>query len=274
VHQTTLPPSARPLTPQGRGQLLDQAQATPTLGLGVVRDQAQQPRAGVVDGDVEDVPAQLQPQPQRGPGVHDRVGDQLVGQQLGPVDDMLAGQGEPPVLEHVADVQPGRGRSGRRRGQGKLVPQVGRPGGDLVQRLLEGVVQRQELGHGRAAQHLGDGRPGAAEQEAGRRPVAGGMVGHGREHRRANGVDGVHAAQVADDPVGPLGQVLEQHPLDPWGREQVDLAGDADHGAPVARGMVELHSDLPAFSLRPRPSPTVLPPAKAVPGSRPGRSGP
>ena len=62
-----------------------------------MRDQAQQPRAAIVDGDVEEVAAQLQPQPQPSPGAHDRVGDQLVSEQLSPVEDVLVGQGEPPV---------------------------------------------------------------------------------------------------------------------------------------------------------------------------------
>jgi hypothetical protein len=84
------------------------------------------------------------------------------------------------------------------------------------------------------------------------------MVGHGREHGRAHRVDGVHGGQVADDPIGPLGEVLQQRPLDPRGREQVDRAGEGDHDAPVAHGMVELHSDLPAYPFAVVEATTVL----------------
>jgi hypothetical protein len=72
------------------------------------------------------------------------------------------------------------------------------------------------------------------------------MVDDGREHRGADRVDRVDAAQVTDDPVRPLGQVLEQYPLNLRGGEQVDRPGEGDHHAAIAHGMVDLHRDLPA----------------------------
>src|SRR4029453_829070 len=140
--------------------------------------------------------------------------------------------------------------------------------------LRERAAKRGKGRRHQPLQHLGHARPGVAEQEAGRRPVAGRMVGHGREHRRADRVDEVHAVQVADDPVGPLGQVLQQHPLDLGCREQVDLTVEGDHDAPVADGMVKLHSGLPALPFAAAWTLTVLLPAARFPRSGdPTRSG-
>jgi hypothetical protein len=248
VHQTTFAPVAGRVHPPGGGQLLDQPQPAAALGPGVKGDQAQQPRAVVPHADVEQVAAQLQPHPQWSPGVDDGVGDELVGEQFGPVDDVRAAQGELPVLEDVTHVQPGGRRRGRGRLQVELVPQVGRPGQDVVKGVLDGVVQRQEVGHAVPPQHLRHGRAGGAQQQGGLRPDGGRVVGDGGEQPGAPRVDGLNPGQVADDPVRPLGQVLEQLLLDPRGCEQVDRPGEADHHAPVAHGVVDLHTGLPGHA--------------------------
>lgn len=103
----------------------------------------------------------------------------------------------------------------------------------LVQGVLDGGVQRQEVRDPQTVQDLGHGRLGAAQQEAGLWPVAGGLVGHGREDGGADWVQGVHAAEVADNPEWLRREVLEQNAADLGSGEQVDLAAEGDYQAAV-----------------------------------------
>ena len=67
-----------------------------------------------------------------------------------------------------------------------------------VQGILEAGVQRQEVRHREQAEGLGDSWLGPAEQEAGGRPAAGGVVGHGGEDGGADRIKLLDAGQVAD----------------------------------------------------------------------------
>ena len=228
--------------PPGAGELLDQPQPTSTLGLRVGDgDQAQQPRAAVTHRQVQQVPAQLHPQPQLGAGMDHGVGDQLAGHQHGPIHQGGVGEGELPVAQHLPDKRAGGGRRGPDGGQHQLIAQGRWSGHGRVQGILEAGVQLQEVRHREQAEDLGHGRLGATQQEAGAWPAAGGVVGHGGEDGRAHRVQGVDLGQVADHREGLLAEVFQEGPLDLGDAGQVDAAGKGDHLAAVPGGVLDLH---------------------------------
>jgi hypothetical protein len=191
---------------------------------------------------MEAVAAQLHPQPDLGPGVHDGVGHQLVGDQHRALGHVLAGQGQLPVLAQLADEPPGGCRCRRGRRQARLVTQVGRPGQGLLQGLLDVGVQPQEARHLHPVEHLGDLRARAAQQEAGRRPAARRVAGDRREHRGADRVHPLHAGELADHREGLLAELLEQHVPDARDGEEVDPAAERHDDAAVSGGTLDLHA--------------------------------
>ena len=104
-----------------RGDPVDQSQAAATLALWIIAAQAWQTPVQVVDRDVQQLPAQLQPQPQVRPGVDHRVGDQLAGQQLRLVAQLPVGWRQPPRAQGLADEPSSDGRRDRGRRQPQLL---------------------------------------------------------------------------------------------------------------------------------------------------------
>jgi hypothetical protein len=97
---------------------LHQPQAAATLAIWVIAEQAWQSPVLVAHRDVQQLPAQLQPEQHVRPGVDHRVGDQLVGQQLCLVDQLAFSRGQPPGPQGLADKPSSGGR--RRRGWRQL----------------------------------------------------------------------------------------------------------------------------------------------------------
>lgn len=100
-------------------------------------------------------------------GMDHGVGDQLTGQQDGPVDQGAVGEGPAPSSGRPAGQRrgPQPGRSGR--GQQQLVTQVGWPGEHGIHGFLDAGVQLQEVGSPEAVQDLGDWGVGATQRKAG-----------------------------------------------------------------------------------------------------------
>ena len=128
-----------------RGDPLDQPQAAATLGLWVIGEQAWQTRVQIAHRDMQQLPAQFQPQPHIRLGMDHRVGDQFVGQELRLFAQLPVGWAQSPGLQGFADKPSSGGRRGRGRGQPQLIAQVAGPGAGRVNGLLEGVVQREDV---------------------------------------------------------------------------------------------------------------------------------
>jgi hypothetical protein len=118
---------------------------------------------------------------------------------------------------------------------------VRRPVDDRVEGLPKGVEQRQEVPGLEAAEDLGHGRLGAAQQQAGPWPAAGGMIGHGREDGGADRVEKVDPAEVTDDRRRSLGEAFEERVLHLGDCGDGDLAGQGQHEAALPGGVRDLH---------------------------------
>ncbi|HWJ52065.1 MAG TPA: hypothetical protein VNT24_01665 [Propionibacteriaceae bacterium] len=111
----------------------------------------------------------------------------------------------------------------------------------MDERLVEGVVDRQEARRALPGQRCGHRRPGTAQQNAAVGPAAAGSVRDGGKHADAHRIDRRHPGQVADDRVGLLGQVLQQATLDLGCCGEVEVTDQPHHDAVIASRVLDVH---------------------------------
>ena len=222
---TTLPPSGWRLTPQERASWSTSQSPRP---LGVRIDDSDAAAAmPVAHRKMQQVTAQLHPQPQISAGRTTALVTSLLTNSTAPIHQRVVGR----VIAVPAHLPDRRGPRPARfdRGQDQLIAQVGGSGHGRSCALEPGV-QLQEVRHreqGRGSGHRRLGTTGGSRGPA----SGGGVVGHGGARRRTLGQKAVDPVVVADQRIRPLAEVLHQGALDLGARTRDDAAVRATTGS-------------------------------------------